>query len=150
MANNFNWSASSWAEIAAELKRRDVSRRLSKDSNLICGGCGKKPKRHEICFYPANGLGRENKIIGHEACVNAKSAHVVAKETGARAAAHTVTNAEIIKRKLQDRIPNAENLDKTLRPVDIKHKFDEWRKVEYERGYNDAWREIEAILDATP
>lgn len=75
-----------WARVdnvtgAFELKKRNVRRTLTKDSNLQCWvrGCGKRCKRGEECYYPASGLSASNKIIGHVECVDRVCAEHTAK-----------------------------------------------------------------------
>lgn len=66
----FNWNRASKLDACFELRKRNISRELYADSDLLCVACGRKPKRKEIVYYPAQSVSATNKTIGHKNCVD--------------------------------------------------------------------------------
>lgn len=62
----FVWRTASKEEACLELRKRNVVRKITKDADILCVACGKKPKRGEFCYFPAFTVANTNKIIGHK------------------------------------------------------------------------------------
>lgn len=140
----FSWSRADKSTAAFELRKRQVVRNLTKDSDLYCLICEKRPKRHDTVYYPASGLSETNKIIAHRTCVDELCASHKQKITSEYAA---TTRA---KSEKQNIIPMADVLssDKFLAsPEDLLTKIDELLNAEYERGRRDGIAEVQRLIE---
>lgn len=78
-SEKFAWTRVSDESAAIELKKKNVLRKLTKDSKLACRLCKKRPKTEEWAYYPAKNTSTTNKTIAHQTCVDEFYAEHTAK-----------------------------------------------------------------------
>ncbi|MDE2099351.1 MAG: hypothetical protein KGL39_19005 [Patescibacteria group bacterium] len=68
----FSWSRVDNLTGAFELKKRNIKKRLMKDSSLRCWvrACREALREGDQVYYPTTGPGPDNKVIGHVSCVD--------------------------------------------------------------------------------
>jgi hypothetical protein len=82
-STRFPWSRASKVDWAFELKNRNKKLTLDRDARILCGICGRKPKKDESVYLPSLTPNTQtNEVIAHAPCLDrycaeqsAKSAH---------------------------------------------------------------------------
>lgn len=87
----FAWRSVEKLTGALELRKRNISRCITKDAKVPCWICGKKPVKGDTVYYPAERLALSNTVIAHKNETDRFCEENTAKRKGvATVAAHSV------------------------------------------------------------
>lgn len=138
----FSWSRADKVTAAFELKKRQVIRELTKDSELYCLVCEKRPRKHDSVYYPASGLPETNRVIAHTYCVDETCGQHHVKMTNEVVAKNHSDNA---KKKV---IPMPVMLPAELSAHELFSTFQKMLDEAYEAGKRARDAEILAELES--